>query len=152
MRFGKFAAVAAVMAGIFGAGVGSGTAQAADQGCIGLAQGPLVCLEANPLVPRVSLTGSTPVGATVPAFCYFLDCTDDTPVGTSVPVAVDVSRPADDTTVFRLTTGCVRSADGSTYCTYSYSLTYDAPGQTCRFNTNDPLYSALDGQQVICTV
>ena len=148
----KVAAACAMTAAMTTGLAGLGTSAHAADGCIGFPESGGIyyhCLTVNPILPTVSLSGTTPVGTTVPAFCYFLGCTETTPVGTTVPVAVSTSRPSSDVTVFELGISCYEWAG---YCDTYYRLWYDAPSTNCEFETNDPNLSALNGQRVRCVV
>lgn len=152
MHFLKRAAVAAILAvGIVGAG--SGSAQAAD-GCVGFPNyGGLYyhCMEANSHLPRVDTTGTTTVGQTIPAFCYFLGCTSELPVSYTVPVKISTVRPSPEVTVFALEYSCYEYYWYGRYCAQTYEIVYYG-GTNCEFRTTDSTLSAVNGQRFRCQV
>ena len=152
--FIKRAAAAAALAVVL-AGGATGTAQA-ESGCIGFpsnADATYNCLAFDVPLPKVTVFGDTFVGYPIPAFCYFLDCTEETTVGTTVPLEPSVTRPSSDRTVFRLNAECENSAGVYTEdCRYFYELEYDASSATCTFRTNDTFLSTANGVTVRCMV
>ena len=141
----------------------TGTAQAAEpaQGCVGVPEwGSLYywCLSSAPTatVPYVNVFGQTPVGATVPAICYYLGCTPTTPVQQSVPVNVYYNEPTTSTSIFEIRTNCYDYYGGcydSTYSYYTYyRVYYNHISDTCQFQTNDPNLSAVSYPRVACAI
>lgn len=156
----KLAAVGGLALALTAVLAGPASADEPEEGCIGLPEsgGALYyCLRLDPdaTVPSVQIFGNTPVSATVPAICYFIDCTEPTTVSENVPVDPEYTEPAFSSDIFDLRTNCSRTYgcfdDPFNSYTY-YRIRYDAFTDTCQFQTNDPRLNAISYPRVACAL